>query len=230
MPLLKNIKQSLSRFGNKLKYSWREYDLWKEIDNHPWKKKGNTNVQARKWLNSEILRDSDHHLRAKLFTQGKLYIFDYDHPKYEDVLDYFDTQPLVISIGSISTSEGLRDLGLNMHLLPPRIRRIVMAKIFEMYRNTYKSELFAKNQNSVPVNWKAIVKPLWKYGIGFCIRMYIPELRKNVIEFRYDEWKDAIYIESKGLSKITFESLEKEWGKYVRKHKEYGLNETWHRT
>ena len=230
MPLLRDISKALGRFANKLKYSWKEYDLWKEINNNPWNRDGNSAVSARKWLNNEVRKDESYHYRAKLMTQGKLYIFDYDTPKYEDILDYFDTQPLVISIGSINTSNGLRDLGINLHLLPPRIRRIVMFRIFEMYRNTYKASMFEKNQKSVPVSWKAIVRPLYKYGIAFAIRMYIPELRTNVIEFRYEDWKNAIYIESKGLSKITFEGLEAEWQKFVKYHKQYGLRESWHRT
>ena len=50
------------------------------------------------------------------------------------------------------------------------------------------------------------------------------------MQFRYEDWKNAIYIESKGLSKITVEQLEKEWAKYVRTHKKYKLRENWSRS
>ena len=230
MPILRNIQKALGRFTNKLIYSWKDYDLWREIEHNSWKDKGDTRAQAKRWLEKEVMRDPSYHHRARLLTQGKLYIFDYDHPKYENILDYFDTQPLVISLGSVNTANGLRDIGLNLHLLPPRYRRLVMVRIFEMYKNTYKSELFSKNQKAVHVEWQRIVQPLYRYGVGFCIRMYIPELRNRVMQFRYEDWKNAIYIESKGLSKITVEQLEKEWAKYVRTHKEYKLRENWSRS
>jgi len=238
MPNLSDIRQSLKskvlkpteRAIQKLKYSWVDYDLWRLIHEHPWLKSGAPQKKAIEWYRKSIMTDRDYHYRGKLLQQGKLYMFDYDTPKYADTLAFFDTQPLVISIGPIVTSEGVRDLGLNMHLLPPRIRRIVMCQIFEMYRNRYRDQLFAKKQDNVPVKWQAIVDPLRKYGLEFCIRMYIPELRKNVIEFRYDDWKNAIYIESKGYKKITVEALQKEWASFVRKNKDKRLNDNWQRS
>lgn len=234
MPLLSQIKDTISNSGKELsrilkkfKYRWREYDLWKEIHNNPWLKKSNPYAEAKQWYIKEIARDSEHHIKRQFLMPGKLYMFNYDDPKYKNILPWFDTQPLVIGLGPIRTSEGIRVLGLNMHLLPPTIRRIVMVKIFEMNKALYKAELFEKNQKPVLIKWKALVAPLEKYGIEFCIRMYIPELQKNVVEFRYDEWYKAIYIESKGMSKISFEALRVEWANFVHKSKNKALKENW---
>lgn len=235
LPQLKNILQTLGKTGDRLRskmLNWKTYDLWKMIETNPFLKSGNPDQKALEWYRKSIMNDTDYHFKAKLLRQGFLYTYNYDTPKYESVLDYFDTQPLMISFGPIETSLGRRDIGINLHLFPPRIRRIIMYKIFEMYRNHYKDQLFTKNQQVVNVTWKAIAKPLEKYGIAFGIRMYIPELRRNVIEFKYEDWKDAIFLPSKKLSKITQLELEDLWAKFVhnqKKNKGPGkdLNESW---
>lgn len=215
--------------------NWREYDLWKEIENSPFLKGGNPNAKALEWYKKYVARNPEYFTKAALLQQGFLYTFNYDTPKYESVLDYFDTQPLVISFGPIDTSLGKRDIGINLHLLPPRIRRVVMYKIFEMYRNTYKDQLFAKDPKTVQVSWKAIATPLLKYGVAFAVRMYISDLRKNTIRFKYEDWAKAIYLPTKRLAKTTQEELEKLWAQFVRKQqlekKPAGnLNENWKRT
>lgn len=229
MPISKSITQAAKKLQNKmqkLKYSWKTYDLWDLIHKHPWLKETNPYKKARDWY-IKISRDEMHHLRGQFMVPGKLYIFNYDTPKYQDVLPWFDTQPLVLSLGPIKTKEGIRNLGLNMHLLPPTIRRIVLVKIFEMNKSIYKDQLFNEVQKQVPVKWQELIKPLEKYGIAFCIRMYIPELQRNIVEFKYEEWKDAIYIESKGLNKITFEELRIEWANFVHKSGNKALKTNW---
>lgn len=235
---LKEFIQKLQKAGIRTRgrvLNWREYDLWKEIENSPFLKGGNPNAKALEWYKKYVARNPDYFIKAALLQQGFLYTFNYDTPKYESVLDYFDTQPLVISFGPIDTSLGKRDIGINLHLLPPRIRRVVMYKIFEMYRNMYKDQLFVKDPKTVQVTWKAIATPLLKYGIAFCIRMYIPSLRKNTIRFKYEDWASAIYLPTKRLAKTTQEELEKLWAQFVRKQqlekKPAGnLNENWKRT
>ena len=229
MPSFASIKKSIERGAKKLRYNWREYDLWKEIFDHEWVRKGNPSRKAIEWYRKDIMNDSDYYLRGSMLRQGMLYMYDYDHPKHEDILDYFDTQPLVISIGSIDTSLGKRDLGLNLHLLPPRIRKVLMHQVFEMYRTRYKEQMFTKDQKPVFVRWKDIVNPLHKFGVEFCIRMYIPELRKNTIEFKYEDWANAVYIESKGYTRTSVEQLAREWANFIhasddrKKH----LSESW---
>lgn len=228
---LDRVHEEGIRTAGKVK-NWRDYDLWKEIENSPFLKGGNPQAKALAWYRKDVMNNEVYFSKANLLQQGFLYTFNYDTPKYESVLDYFDTQPLVISFGPIDTSLGKRDIGINLHLLPPRIRRIVMYKIFEMYRNMYKEQLFSKDPKTVMVTWKAIATPLLKYGIAFAIRMYIPELRKNAIRFRYEDWAKAIYLPSKRLAKTTQEELERLWAKFVKeqqtkKTSAKNLNENW---
>lgn len=238
----KVVETSLKKYFDRLQKSaergrakmlnWRTYDLYKEIENHEWVKKGNPAAKALEWYRKEIASDTSLHNKGQLLRQGFLYTFNYDTPKYESVLDYFDTQPLVISFGPVETSLGKRDIGINLHLYPPRIRRIIMYKVFEIYRNLYKDQLFAKNPKEIPVKWIDLKKPLEKYGIAFGIRMYISELRTNTIQFLYEHWASAIYLPSKRIAKKTQAELEALWAEFVKNQKKTngpgkGLNESW---
>lgn len=234
-PVISRITAKISELGadgqrlRQRTLNWRDYDLWKEINNHEWLKAGQPSMRALDWYNRVARKDADFQFKSKLLRQGFLYIFHYDTPKYGDVLDFFDTEPLVISFGEIETNEGKRDIGINLHLLPRKIRAIVMYKIFELNRNYFKEEVFEKPQKPIPITWKQLKKPLEKYGIAFAIRMYIPELRKQTIEFPFENWKDAIYIESKGYSKKSIEEIESLWQKFVHKSN-LKLSESWQRS
>lgn len=209
---------------------WRDYDLWKEINNHRWKKSGQPARLAFQWHQLQAKKDKTFQYKHKLLKQGFLYTYRYLTPKYADVLDFFDTEPLVISFGEIDTSLGKRDIGVNLHLLPRNLRAIVMYKIFELNRNYFKEQIFKRPQKPIPITWKQIKKPLEKYGIGFAIRMYIPELRKETVEFPFENWRDAIYIESREYKKKTIEQIEILWKKFVRESNLKGLNESWIRS
>ena len=224
--------QKAAERGRSKMLNWRTYDLYKEIENHPWVKKGNPAAKALEWYRKEIATDTSLHNKGQLLRQGFLYTFNYDTPKYESVLDFFDTQPLVISFGPVETSLGKRDIGINLHLYPPRIRRIIMYKVFEIYRNLYKDQLFSKNPKEIPVKWIDLKKPLERYGIAFGIRMYISELRTNTIQFLYEHWASAIYLPSKRIAKKTQAELEALWAEFVKNQKKTngpgkGLNESW---
>ena len=225
------LQKSAERGRSKM-LNWRTYDLYKEINNHEWVKKGNPAAKALEWYRKDIMTDTSLHNKGQLLRQGFLYTFNYDTPKYESVLDFFDTQPLVISFGPVETSLGKRDIGINLHLYPPRIRRIIMYKVFEIYRNLYKDQLFAKNPKEIPVKWIDLKKPLERYGIVFGIRMYIPSLRTNTIQFLYEHWPSAIYLPSKRIAKKTQAELEALWAEFVKNQKKTngpgkGLNESW---
>lgn len=226
---LQQLGETAARLRDRV-LNWKDYDLWKEIEKHTWKKSGQPSKKALEWYKKYAIKDSEFWHKYKMLRQGFLYIFHYDTPKYGDILDFFDTEPLVISFGKTETSLGDRDIGVNLHLMPRKLRAIIMYKIFELNRNYFKEQLFKTKQKPVPITWEQIKKPLEKYGIGFAIRMYIPELRKQTLEFPFENWKDAIYIESKGYSKKTIEQIEELWREFVRKSNIKGLNESWQKS
>ncbi|AFF28137.1 gp139 [Sphingomonas phage PAU] len=213
----KDVTKSISDFFGKFKRIFQSYDLFKEIKNHPWNGPQGR-IQAYDWYR-KYRKDKKNWLKGQLMKQGQLYMFDYVDPKYKDVLPWFDENPLVISLGPVKTSLGWRTININLHLLPPITRKIVMSKIFDFNKNRYKALMGVNNPKAIPsVNYKSLIQPLEQYGIGFAIRMYIPELQKNIVEFQLEEWKNAIFLESRKLNGITAPKLQQEWETFVEEH------------
>jgi hypothetical protein len=68
----------------------------------------------------------------------------------------------------------------------------------------------------VNIEWQVIKKQLEKFGAGFAIRLYVPNLMKNVIEFNQDDWSKAVWIPSRAYEKTDMQKLEKLWKEYVK--------------
>ncbi len=194
-----------------------KYSLKTRIKNNPWLKRGRPASSAIKWFFREVLKDPLHYQwRRKLFLSGNLYYFTYTNPKYKDELDFYDNYPLVLSLGPKATQLGVRNIGINLHMLPPRVRIIVLCQVFELHKRYYRYLVFFDKTKPVQINYKLITKSLEAYGIKFGIRMYIPERMRTVCMFGIRDWHKAIFIPSRKYSKIRAAELIKRWTKYVR--------------
>jgi len=199
------------------------YNFWKEINSNDVADANRPDKAAIKWF-KDYRKDTDVQHRREFMKQGHLYIFEYKDPKYKDVLDFFDTQPLVLCLGQTKSVEyALNNIGINLHLLPPKVRRLVLFEVWQMFRTSFKSNLYSKNQKPTKIYWEDIKKPLEKYGIDFAIRSYIPPRQTNTIEFKQEDWSKAIWLPSAGYSKITAPQLEKKWREHVKKAKIGGI-------
>lgn len=178
--------------------------------------------KAVSWMFKEVFKDPKTYKYSKrLLYQGGLFMFEYMNPKYKDtsVLPYFDKYPLVLAMDGIVTSNGLRNRGFNLHLLPPRIRIITLCFIFEIYKNVYRySVLNNKTDLPVPVRYHEVMQVLEPYGVGFSVRMYIPNRQRQIVRFPLREWHKAIFIPSRGYYDIRAKKLIKEWRSYCQSH------------
>ena len=203
------------------KKSSGKYSLRTRIRNNPWL--GNRPAsQAIRWLYKEVFKNPDKYkYRKRMLYQGGLFIFEYKNPKYKDtsVLPYFDKYQLVISLGPRITDQGPRNIGFNLHLLPPRIRIIVLCYIFELWKNSYRYGIFFK-KDIYPVNidYQSIVDVLEKFGVKFSVRMYIPMRMNQIVHFPVNEWYKAIFIPSRGYYDIRASKLIREWKDYCKKN------------
>jgi hypothetical protein len=199
-----------------------KYSLRTKILNHPWVKSGRPASSALKWLYREVFKDPKTYKHNKfLLDQGELFIFEYKNPKYKDnlkVLPWWDQYPLVISLGPIVTNEGVRNIGFNLHLLPPKIRIIVLCKIFELHKILYRYMIFYNKNNPVKIDYKLIVKNLEKFGVKFAIRMYIPKRQNQIVSIPYRDWHNGIFIPSRAYSRIRSAQLIKAWKEFCHKN------------
>jgi hypothetical protein len=217
--------QGDKEFANKLKkmkIRTGRFSLRKEILNNPWLTKRPAS-QALKWLFREVFKDPKNYKYTKrLLYQGGLFIFEYHNPKYKDtsILPWFDKFPLVLSLGPRVYQTGIRNLGFNLHILPPGIRIITLCYIFELYKKTYRFGVYyQKDIHPVAVEYESIMKVLKPYGVGFSVRMYIPQRQTQIVHFTPKDWHKAIFIPSRGYYDIKAKKLIKEWREYCKNNK-----------
>lgn len=228
---LRNIKSRfdglISRLGKffKSKGYKDNYNLWEAMHSNEIGSSRSKQTRSRNavtWLKKFVRNNKDAQVRGEYLTQSMLYMFNYDDPKYKDnltVLPYFDTQPLVLIMGVVDTNEGKREIGINLHMLPEQVRKTVLYKIYTVYRIEYDKAMKRSSSTNFRMSWQEIYSINKALGVGFAVRMYIPDRRKNVIQFPLEEWERAIWIPSKGYSGISVMELEKEWKKYIIRHK-----------
>jgi len=211
-----------SELINKLNLKTGYYSMKTRIMKNPWINDRPAS-KATKWLFQEVFKDAKTYRYSKrLIYQGGLFQFDYKNPKYKgviSVLPWFDKYPLVISLGPVVTKNGPRNIGFNLHLLPPKIRIIVVCGIFELFKKLYRYQIFFKQEKPVQIHYKLIIKALERYGVKFCVRMYIPQRMNQIVRFPLKDWHKAVFIPSRGYDAIKANKLIIEWRKFCRKHK-----------
>lgn len=203
-----------------LKLGVGKYSLRTKIRKNPWLNTGIPASKALSWLYKTVFKDPKKYRYNKIFlAQGQLFTFEYKNPKFKntDALPWFDKYPLVLSLGPIVTKNGIRNIGFNLHLVPPKIRIVILVKIFEVYKKLYRYQIFYKKLGPVQIKYKFLVKPLLVYGAAFCVRMYIPARQNQIVIFPYNDWHNAIFLPSRGYDGIRATKLIQAWTKYMRK-------------
>lgn len=210
---------SVKRQFNKLTARFT-YDFYDDMMNGEIAKKANPEKAAVEWYESTYRNNPSKYVRRRLMAPGTLCIFDYDDPLTKDKLSYWDRNPLVLVLQPyVTKDEKVRVRGINLHLLPPKIRKLVLWQAFYLYKSAYSAKLFNDDKRALQVNieWKAIEKQLRKYGGAFGFRSYVPQRQKNIIEFNQEDWAKAAWIPSRAYEKTTIQQLEKMWREYLKK-------------
>lgn len=207
---------------NKLNLRTGNYSMKTRIMKNPWLTSRPAS-KATQWLFGEVFKNANTYRYSKrMLYQGGFFSFEYKNPKYKgviNVLPWFDKYPLVISLGPVLTNNGPRNIGFNLHLLPPKIRIIIVCAIFEMYKKLYRYQIFFKQDKPVQIYYKDIIKSLEQYGIKFCVRMYIPQRMNQIVRYPIKDWHKAVFVPSRGYDSIRADKLIKEWKKFCRKNK-----------
>ena len=205
---------------DKYNISVGKFSLRTKIRNNPWLKTGRPATQATKWFHREVLKSPDkYRYNRLLMAAGNLYTFEYLNPKYKGTaqLPWFDKYPLVLSLGPVVTKQGIRNLGFNLHIVPPKVRIVIICQVFELFKRLYRYQIFFNKPKSVNIKYTVILKALRKYGVDFCVRMYIPRRQRVIVHFPYQEWHKAIFLPSRGYDGIKAWKLIQAWTKHIRK-------------
>ena len=142
-------------------------------------------AEAEDWFlkGAKKLQDNNIAVTNKPFKPGMIYVFKYLKPKLMDELPWWDKHPVVLAL---DPTDAKNDLGINLNLLPIKIRIELLDAIYtqmrpfiENQRKGSKAEN-AKLQGPMPkFTYDGAKKFLEKHGYDFAIRQYVPNLKTN---------------------------------------------------
>lgn len=186
----------------------KDFDMLKAIRAE---KHYKSNVKRRDVMSRRYV---DENLAVKGRTSvlpGQLVMFNYFEPATKDKLEYYDAMPCTIFFGIVSTKNGKRVIGFNIHYYPPRIRYQLMNRIYEIFKPIYSKQFDKPLTDEMDYfNYKMLISQLQKAKLDFGIREYIPNLMAGVTPIPVKDWPKAVLTEGH-FKKETREQILNYW-------------------
>lgn len=134
---------------------------------------------------------------------GNLYTFEYNSPKTADILEYYNTRPVILLVKTwyCENTKNLLFDGINVNFLPPEIRTVVLNTVYKQFERRYLSqgtktfpESIIENDEGMYIILKILLNSLFKSGFEFAYRRYIFTLTEKIQHVFLPYWKCvAIY-------------------------------------
>lgn len=178
---------------------------------------------ANSWFNKTSQSNGDKSVESTsaIFRAGKIYIFRYENPKTATKLEWWDRNPVVLSLGHF---EG-KDIGINLNLIPYGRKIQLLDKIYEQYlpkieRMIERGKGDASTEDGIADLTYDKLKPfLEKTGFGAAVRLYVTGLRSNTKVISFSKWKKVALIDLNDISGGDINQAYSQIGKYIKKHK-----------
>jgi hypothetical protein len=120
---------------------------------------------------------------------GKMYFFRYE-AKHRATLPYWDAFPLIFPL--VGKNDGF--IGLNMHYLPPPLRRTFFTELLRFRR---------PNSPGLAIDYSALKSGRF---LSITIKRYLTvQLRSNLYEVEESVWDRVIYLPTQNFQKQTAE-------------------------
>lgn len=213
-------KKTRSRINRKVEETLPEqagpkYSLIDQIQKSPYfgKSPSEYDPRARSFINEHVETSSSNNINP-----GQLIMFNYFEPKTKEDLEYWDGMPCSIFFNTVQTTQGKRVLGFNIHYYPPKMRFQVMNTIFNIYKPIYSKNFKKGTAHSIEAfDYQYLIDSLEKAGLGFGVRMYIPELIDAVQKIPPQMWHIAVFTEGR-FKKQTRAAILKHWKEWMIHH------------
>jgi len=191
----------------------RDYSLIKGIRGEKLYKSniGVRDTRVRKWVDENLERKGN-----ATIMPGQLIMFNYFEPATKEELEYYDAMPCTIFFNEFKNKEGqLRVLGFNLHYYPPRIRYIVVDRIFSIFKPIYEKSWNNPLKTGMSyMQYKMLMQQLEDQGLDFGVREYIPNLMHDIVPIPPKDWQKAVFTEGR-FKKRTREQILNYWQKKV---------------
>ena len=194
----------------------RDYSLIKAIREEKLYKNniGVRDMRVRKWVDENVQVMSKGSIMP-----GQLIMFNYFEPATKEELEYYDAMPCTVFFNEFKTKDGQpRVLGFNLHYYPPRMRYIVLDRIFSIFKPIYeKSWNDPLHKGMSYMQYKMLLEQLQDQGLDFGVREYIPNLMHDIRPVPPSGWSKAVFTEGR-FKKRTREQILNYWKTWVSKH------------
>ena len=191
------------------------YSLISQIKKSPYYKRldSGNDERARNFLTEHLDTTGSGRILA-----GQLILFEYFEPKTKEELEYYDAGPLTIFFNVVNTKEGKRVLGFNLHYFPPRMRFEIMNRIFEIYKPIYSKYFKNGDMSAIDAfDYQYLMDSLEKAGLGFGVRMYIPNLIGKLWKVPPQMWHVAAFTEG-WFKKQTRAAVMRYWQQWTKQN------------
>ena len=194
----------------------RDYSLIKAIRESKLYKSNvvKRDVAVRKWVDENVDTKS-----IGTIMPGQLIMFNYFEPATKEELEYYDAMPCTIFFNEFKTQEGERRvLGFNLHYYPPRMRYVVIDRIFSIFKPIYEKAWNGPLKSPMSyIQYKMLLEQLQQQGLDFGVREYIPGLMHAIRPISPKDWSKAVFTEGR-FKKRTREQILNYWKTWVDKH------------
>jgi len=154
------------------------------------------------------------------FRPGHIYIFSYLTPLTEDKLDWWDKNPMVLALDPSKEAKH-NDIGINLNLLPIKLRVELLDKVYEVYKAQIEAAKKARpndalKQKDLKITYKEAYKFLYKFGFEFAIRQYSPKLKTKQSVVSYESWHKVATLDLIKLNGSSVFAVRKQFSEYFK--------------
>lgn len=162
----------------------------------------------------------------KELRNGKIYVFRYD-PKLADELDFYDKNPVILSLGQKKIKDGFLDLGINLNFLPLRFKLSLLEQIENDKLSIKISDKIKGKQNNnsklqkplLHIDYEWSKRYLKHIGFEFAIRSYYIDRRSFCYEVSYEEWENISLLNIVDMEKLNINQVKNLFLKYYKENK-----------
>jgi hypothetical protein len=167
--------------------------------------KANARVEALKWYKSALntFRNNEVAKYGGRFTPGKIYVFRYETPVTEG-LEWWDKNPIVLALDPHAGNE----VGINLNLLPVELKETLLDDVHtrlmgQITTSSTRAPENAKAQSGLNLTYDGAKRYLDRYGFGFAVRQYKPNLKGNQAVVSYENWAKIVLCNMMEMQGVT---------------------------
>ena len=189
-------------------------DIQSQIKIHGSKAKAR--AEAEDWYSTALSSFNDRTVvkKGERFRPGKIYVFRYDTPITEN-LQWWDRNPVVLALDPYKGN----DVGINLNILPIQVKETLLDDLHirlngQIKTNETRARKNAAAQGQLNLTYNGAKRYLDRYGFGFAVRQYKPNLKAGQAVVSYENWAKIVLCNFAELEGISEGALRAMYRKY----------------